>query len=57
MSIILGQSNVLETKSTPLKIKLVFSVESTTINYSMHFITYKVIELNGVNFRIRWEHY
>ena len=40
----------------PPKIKLVFSVGSRRIKYSMHFVTYKVMEFNGVNSPIRWEH-
>ena len=46
----------MSTKSTPLKIKSdLFSVGSTTIKFSMHFVAYKVMEFNGVYFPIRWE--
>ena len=54
MSIILGQSPVQVYKSTLLKIKsLLLHVGSpTTVKFSMHFVTYKVMEINEVNFPI-----
>ena len=58
MSIILGQSPVQEYKVNTPKIKPdLFSVGSTTtVKFSTHFVTYKVMEFNGVHFPIRWEH-
>jgi len=48
----------MRSKSTPVKIKSgLFSVGiTTTVKFSKHFVTYKVMEFNGVHFPIRWEH-
>ena len=54
MSIILGQSPVQVYKSTLLKIKSLFLHvgSTTTVKFSIHFVTYKVMEINEVNFPI-----
>ena len=57
MSVILGQNPVQEYKVKPPKIKSLLSVGSTTrLKFSVHLFTYKVMEINGVNFPIIWEH-
>lgn len=53
VSIILGQSPVQEYKSALLKINSLLHVGSTTtVKFSMHFVTYKVMEINDANFPI-----